>query len=231
MKEYKTTDDILKRVGVSRQRVYQVLDYYGLSLPEPDALVGKRKLYLPETIEKFAENFPTRANRDILVQKWKDENPDYSSIADFIRSKGTPVSERKAFAVKIAQMTSAGTIESKQFGKNRIYKTETLSEIYDKTYGDIRAFTISKFAEEFAKNPTAITLEQFAEATGVPFTVVVSRYYKSNPRPDVVFRVSGKHFYRNEDLLKILTEKDLKKSAWRGSVLSRIKMSEGSDSV
>ncbi len=223
MKEYKTTDDILKRVGVSRQRVYQVLDYYGLSFPEPDAVVGKRRLYLPETIEKFAENFPTRDNRDILVKKWKDENPDYSSVSDFIRSKGTPVSERKAFSVKIAQMTSAGTIESKQFGNKRIYKTETLTELYDKTYGDIRAFTISKFAEEFAENPTAITLEQFAEATGVAFSVVVSRFYKSNPRPKVLFRVSAKNFYKNEDLLTILTEKDLKKAAW-----SKPKMSEGS---
>lgn len=223
MKEYKTTDDLLKRVGVSRQRAYQVFDYYGLSFPEPDAVVGKRKLYLPETLEKFAETFPTRANRDILVKKWKDENPDYSSVADFIRSRGILVAERRAFAVKIAQMTSAGTIESKQFGKNRIYKTETLTEIYDKTYGDVRAFTISKFPEEFAKNPTAITLEQFAEATGLPFTTIVSRHYKATPRPEFIFRVSGKHFYRHEDLMKTLTEKDLKKI----EQIAKSKMSEG----
>lgn len=216
MKEYKTIEDILKRVGVSKQRVYQIFDYYNLAFPEPDAVVGKRKLYLPETIEKFAENFPTRANRDILVQKWKDENPDCSSIADFIRSKGTPVSERKAFAVKIAQMTNAGTIESKQFGKNRIYKTETLTEIYDKTYGDIRTFTISKFAEEFAKNPTAITLEQFAETTGLSFTRVLYRKNCSNPRPAPVFRVAGKHFYNHEDLIKTLHAKDLKELTERG---------------
>ncbi len=227
MKEYKTKQDLLKSVGVSRQRVHQIFDHYNLGFPEPDAVVGKRSLYLPETMEKFVENFPTRANRNILLEKWKNENPDYSSVSDFIKSRGALTGERKAFSVKVAQLTSAGQITSKQFGKFRIYKTEELERLYDKTYKDVVAFTISRLAEESAKHPDAITLEQFCVAVGLPFSTIVSRYYKSNPRPEFVFRVSGKHFYNYQDLVKILTDKDLKKI----KVNLESKMSEGGASV
>lgn len=227
MKEYKTTEDILKRVGVSRQRVHQVFDYYNLAFPEPDAVVGKRRLYLPETVETFAENFPTRKTIFYLVEKWKAENPGFISSPDFIRGKGVAIQERKAFLAKISSLTSAGKITNKQYGKFRIYKIEELSEIYDKTYADVLSFTISKFADEFAKNPTATTLEQFAETTGLSFTRVLYRKNCSNPRPAPVFRVAGKHFYNHEDLIKTLTIKDLKEI----KAIAESKMSEGADSV
>lgn len=210
MKEYKTNADLYKRLGISRQRAHQIFDLYGLTHPEPDAVLGKRRLYLPETLEKYAETFPTKKNLFLELEKWKSDNPDFISARDFVRSKGIPVSEREAFLSKIAKLTTDDEITHKKYGKFRLYKAGDLSEIYDKTYAEIRTFSISKLTEEAAKNPGAITLEQFAELTGLSFNRVMYRKTCANPRPRPVLRVSGKHFYNHEDLIKTLNDKDHK---------------------
>lgn len=222
METYLPMSAFWNRAKISRQRLYQIMEYHNISLPEPDAKLGVRNIYKEETIEDFVESLPTKSNRQIELLKFKEAHPDYISVQDFIRSKSMRVSDKNGFVVKMITKANAGEIDSIVFelGKKiRFYKKDQIEAEYDKSYGDKAAsYAMSRIRELLTEYPNAVTKEEFCASIGIGFSNLVSRLYQVEPeqRPKPVFRAGHQSFYDKDDLAKLLTERDLLKLARLG---------------
>lgn len=221
METYLPMSELWMRAKISRQRLYQIIEYHNISLPEPDAKMGERNLYKESTIEAFVTALPTKENRKIEKLKFSAENPDYISVQDFIRSKSMRVSDKNGFVVKMINKANAGEVETKVLfsgnsKKLRFYKKDQLEAEYEKSYGKKAVgYAMARIKELLAKHPNAVTKEEFCASSGVSFSHLVSRLYKtdSEKRPKPLFRAGNQSFYDKDDLVKLLTERDLLKLA------------------
>lgn len=211
MENYLPLSSIWAKAKVSRQRLYQIMEGHNLELPQPDATMGERNLYKPETVEAFVKSLPTRGNRNIQIVQFKKDNPDFMSVQDFIRSKSLKVSDRAGFVIKLINKAKVGEIDSIVFSsKLRLYNLEQMSAEYDKSYGDKAiTFAMSRIQELLEEYPNAITKEQFCVVAGVSFPTFISRFYKADPRPKAVFRAGNQSFFDKTELAKVLSRKDL----------------------
>lgn len=217
METYLPLASLWQKAKVSRQRLYQIMEHYGIELPEPDAMLGTRKIYKEATVEAFIDALPTRENRKIQILKFKADNPDFMSVQDFIRSKSMRVSDKNGFVVKMINKAKAGEIESITYGKKtRLYKIDQLQAEYDKSYGDKAVgYAMSRIRELLAEHPNAVTKEEFCISAGITFTTLVGRLYQLEPeqRPKPLFRAGHQSFFDKDDLAKLLTKRDLLKVA------------------